>query len=81
MIFIVPLPKSWLDSCKYSDAVEHHLGTSGKVPSITRMGFDEGAAHAIWPTHQAMCTSSAENPVGSAGDGKSCAKYSGLLTT
>ena len=77
MSFIVPLPKSWLESCKCSDAVEHLC----KVPGITRMDFDEGAAHAIWHAHQAMCKCTVENPVGSTGDEKSCARYSGLLTT
>lgn len=80
MLFIDPLSKGWLESCKCSSVVECHLASSGQVPDIARMDCDEGAGPAIWHTQPAMCTCSAESPVGSAGDGKSCAKHSGPPT-
>jgi len=30
-------PKTWLESCKLSDALEHHLATFSNVPGITKM--------------------------------------------
>lgn len=73
--------KKRIEPCKCFSAVEHHPTSLSNVSDITKLDFDEGAAHAIWHIHQAMCTCSAENPVGSAEGAKSCAKYSGLLTT
>lgn len=64
-----------------SGVVECHLASSGGVPDLARMDCDEGAVPAIWHRHPAMCTCSAESPVGRAGDGKSCSKHSGLPTT
>lgn len=81
MSFLVPLPKSWLESCKCSDAAERHLAASGEGPGISRMDFDEGAARASRHARQATRTRSAEDPLGGVGGGKSCARHSGLLTT
>lgn len=54
MSFVFPLPKIWLEPCRCSNAVERHLATLGKMPHITKMDFDEGAARAIWHAHQAL---------------------------